>query len=160
MLWERLMFIAITSPNTWEEYATWLHTMPHQVPLPDLPKLCPPTCTFFTIELVKKAINKLSNRGIQDCAVLVVEHFIHDKDMVANLLALMFTIAMCEGCPKTWSMFTIVPTFNCGDPSSPFNYRTIMVGHSLVKLYAFILEHELTKWAKREGIQAFGHVGF
>ena len=74
-----------------------------------------------------------------------MEHFIHARDMLVELLAVMFNRAMCEGFPDTWSMSTIVPIFKAGDPMMPGNYRTIMIG---------ILEQQLSRWAERAGIWA------
>ena len=42
----------------------------------------------------------------------------------------------------------------------PGNYRTIMVGHTLARLFASILEQQLSKWAENEGIGAAGQAGF
>jgi len=71
---------------------------------------------------------------------LVAMHFIHARDMLAELLAMMFNRAMCEGLPDTWSSSTIVPIFKSRDPTEIGNYRTIMIGHALARLYASILE--------------------
>ena len=40
------------------------------------------------------------------------------------------------------------------------NYRTIMIGHTLAKLYASILEQQLSTWAERASLQASGQAGF
>ena len=42
----------------------------------------------------------------------------------------------------------------------PGNYRTIMIGHTLAKLYASILEQQLSRWAKKSGKRAPGQAGF
>ena len=42
----------------------------------------------------------------------------------------------------------------------PGNYRTIMVGHTLARLYASILEQRLSSWAESECIRAAGQAGF
>ena len=42
----------------------------------------------------------------------------------------------------------------------PGNYRTIMVGHTLARLYASILEQRLSGWAEEEGVRAKGQAGF
>ena len=80
--------------------------------------------------------------------------------MLAELLAVMFNRAMCEGLPDTWSLSTIVPIFKSGDPMELGNYRTIMVGHTLARLYASIIEQQLSRWAEREGLRAAGQAGF
>ena len=90
--------------------------------------------------MVKKSIDNMKTRRAYDHDGLVVEHFIHARDLLAELLALMFNRAMCEGLPETWSLSTIVPIFKARDPMEPGNYRTIMIGHTLTRLYASILE--------------------
>ena len=74
--------------------------------------------------------------------------------MVAKLLVLTFNCAMCEGLPNTWSLSTIVPIFKLEDPMEIGNDHTIMIRHTLAWLYATILEQQLSRWAKREGVQA------
>ena len=44
---------------------------------------------------------------------------------------------------------TIVPILKSGDPMMLSNYRTIINGHYLAKLYGSILELELSIWAER-----------
>lgn len=73
---------------------------------------------------------------------------------------MIFNRAMCEGLPETWRLSTIVPIFKAGDPTEPGNYRTIMVGHTLARLFASILEQRLSRWAESEGIRAAGQAGF
>ncbi|MCO5563391.1 hypothetical protein L7F22_017032 [Adiantum nelumboides] len=102
-----------------------------QDPLPDPTKPCPPTSTFFTIDKAKRAIDRMMTGRAFDHDGPVVEHFIHARA-------------------------TIVPIFKAGDPTVPGNYRTIMVGHTLARLYASILEQQLSSWAEDEGIRAKG----
>lgn len=57
-------------------------------------------------------------------------------------------------------MHTIVPIHKSGDPLDPGTYRTIMIGHTLAKLYGAVLESELSSYAEREGLRAPGQAGF
>ena len=98
--------------------------------------------------------NRVTRGHLPDHDGLVAEHLIHARDMLAELLAVMFNRAMCEGFPDTWSMSTIVPIFKTGDPMMPGNYRTIMIGHTLARLYASIVEQQLSRWTERAGIWA------
>ncbi|MCO5577074.1 hypothetical protein L7F22_030896 [Adiantum nelumboides] len=104
--------------------------------------------------MVKKAIDRMRTGRAYDHYNLVEEHFIHARDLLAELIAVMFNCAMCEGLLDTWSLSTIVPIFKSGDPMQPDNYHTIMIGHTLARLYASILEQQLSRWAQREGICA------
>ena len=42
----------------------------------------------------------------------------------------------------------------------PRNHRTIMIGHTLARLFASILKQQLSEWAEREAIRAAGQAGF
>jgi len=56
----------------------------------------------------------------------------------------MFNRALCEGFPPTWSTNIINPILKSGDPMDTNNYKTIMIGHLLAKLYGSVLEMELS----------------
>lgn len=150
----------ITSPEIWGQYATSLYDVPGQPPLPDPIESCPATSTFFTKEMVKKAIDRMKTRRAYDHDGLVAEHLIHARDLLSEVLARLFNRVMYEGLPDSWRLSTIVPIFKSGDPMIPGNYRTIMVGHTLTRLYASILEQRLNGWAEDEGVRATGQAGF
>ena len=76
------------------------------------------------------------------------------------LLAHIFNKAMCEGFLTRWIKHTIVPILKSGDPIMPRNYRTIMIGHYLAKLYGSIQESELSIWAKQNGCRSTGQASF
>ena len=42
----------------------------------------------------------------------------------------------------------------------PGNYRTIMIGHTVAKLYASVLEQQLSRWAEKSGKRAPGQARF
>ncbi|MCO5577030.1 hypothetical protein L7F22_030852 [Adiantum nelumboides] len=150
----------ITSPDVWGQYATALYTVLGQDPLLDPTDPCPPTSNFFTTEMVKRSIARMRTGSAYDHIGLVAEHFIHARDTLVEVLAVLFNRAMCEGLPETWRLSTIVPSFKAGDPIVPKNYHTIMVGHTLARLYASILEQQLSSWAEHAGVRAKGQVGF
>ena len=72
---------AITSVEIWGDYAASLYTVPGQPPIPDPLESCPQMCTFFTDEMVRKAIDRMKTRRSYDHEGLVAEHFIHAKDI-------------------------------------------------------------------------------
>jgi hypothetical protein len=48
-----------------------------------------------------------------------------------------------------------------GDDALQFeNYRRITVGHVLAKVFAMILEAQLSSWAEEKGLCARGQAGF
>ena len=65
-----------------------------------------------------------------------------------------------DGLPVEWTMQTIVSIHKVGDQLDPSNYRTIMIGHTLAKLYGAVLEAELSSYAEHEGLRAPGQAGF
>ena len=106
--------------------------------------------------MIRKAIDKLKTKRAYDHEGLVAEHFINAKDIITGLITVMFNRGLNEGFPDTWSLSTIIPIFKSGDPMIPGNYRTIMIGHTLAKLYASILEQQLSRWAEKAGKRATG----
>ena len=62
--------------------------------------------------------------------------------------------------PTGWTEDIIVPIFKIGDPMMQNNYRTIMTGCYLTKLYGSILDSELIVWAERHGCSSAGQAGF
>lgn len=72
----------------------------------------------------------------------------------------MFNRALCEGFPLAWSTNTINPIHKSGDPLDPNNYRRIMIGHTMAKLYGLVLEAELSSFAEYHGYKAPGQAGF
>ncbi|KAH7352658.1 hypothetical protein KP509_19G056800 [Ceratopteris richardii] len=86
------------------------------------PDLCPHARTFFTMEMVKEAIDRMT-RKVYDHERLVAEHLILAKDTRAELLAMIFRCSTCEG-----------------------------LGHSIVWLYESILNHQLRSLAEGAGL--------
>ncbi|MCO5586490.1 hypothetical protein L7F22_040430 [Adiantum nelumboides] len=86
------------------------------------------------------------------------EHIIYAADTLAPFIAMLFNRALAEGLPAAWTMHIIVPIHKSGDPLDLGNYRTIMIGHTLAKLYGAVLEAELSSYAEREGLRAPGCV--
>ena len=84
----------------------------------------------------RKAIDRMRTGRAYDHDGLVAEHFIHARDMLAELLVVMFNRTMCEDLPNTW----IVPIFKSRYPMEPRSYRTIITGNTLAQLYTSILE--------------------
>ncbi|MCO5570021.1 hypothetical protein L7F22_023735 [Adiantum nelumboides] len=115
---------------------------------------------FFTAPMVAEAIGRLQHGRAQDHDGLVGEHFIYACRELAPLLAHMFNRSVCEGFPASRTANTIVPLFKSGDPMVQGNYKTIMIGHYLAKIYGSILERELSVWAERNGHRARGQAGF
>ena len=85
------------------------------------------------------ASHRLQFGKAQDHDGLVGEHFIYARDTLLPFLAHIFNRAMCEGFCSRWTKHTIVSILKSGDPIMPSNFKTIMIGHCLTKLYGLIL---------------------
>ena len=113
----------ITDANT-----TWHvpHTSAHHLLL-----VCHKECTWSTTS------TPYDHEGFR------TEHIAHGQAVLAPILAHIFIHVVCYGFPSTWSTTTIVPIHKAGDPMGASNYRTLMFGHTLTKIYGLVLEREL-----------------
>ena len=150
----------IEDPQTWHDYAERLYDIPGQPPIPHPPEARPMSSSFFTAEMVERAIRLLQHRRSADHTGLQSEHLIYAATTIAPLIAHVFNRAIGEGFPEEWTRHTIVPIHKSGDTLDPGNYRTIMIGHVMAKLYGAVLEAELSSFAETEGLRAPGQAGF
>lgn len=127
--------------------------------LPDMSPQ-PITCHLFTTPNVRAALYRLHTRHAQDHDGLRTEHFSHGQEVLAPLLAQMFNHIVCHGFPPTWSTTTLVPISKAGDPMDSGNYHTLMIGHTLAKIYGLVLERELSTYTQAHGLGALGQAGF
>ncbi|RUU23914.1 reverse transcriptase domain-containing protein, partial [Mesorhizobium sp. M6A.T.Ce.TU.016.01.1.1] len=77
----------------------------------------------------------------------------------AYSIAKLFNEVVCSRFPRTWPQHVIHPIHKIGDTVDPNNYKTIMIGHTLAKLYATTIDIYLSDWLESAGIRA-GQVGF
>jgi len=71
-----------------------------------------------------------------------------------------FKCFLAKGFPKALSTGVVHALFKGGDASEFDNYRGIMVGLILAKLFSMILDKRLNKWAEQHGLPAKGQAGF
>jgi hypothetical protein len=67
---------------------------------------------------------------------------------------------MVEGFLEALSTRVVHAFFKRGDASEFDNYRGIMVGPILAKLFAMILDKRLSEWVEQHGLHAKGQTGF
>jgi hypothetical protein len=72
----------------------------------------------------------------------------------------MFNCFLAKGFLKAHSIGVVNALFEGGNAFEFDNYRGIMVGPILTKLFAMILDKQLNKWAEQHGLRAEGEVGF
>ena len=150
----------IEDPQIWHDYAERLYEVPGQPLIPQPPGLRPTSSSFFTAEMVERAIRRLQHRRSTDHTGIQSEHLIYAAATIAPLIAHVFNRAIGEGLPEEWTQHTIVPIHKSGDTLDPGNYRTIMIGHTMAKLYGAVLEAELSSYGETEGLRAPGQAGF
>ena len=63
----------------------------------------------------------------------------------------MFNLALQHGIPHDWSTNWVKPLHKGGDVKKVNNYRTIMIGSLMAKLFGCIMETKLSKYAEENG---------
>jgi hypothetical protein len=77
-----------------------------------------------------------------------VEFILDAGELLHMPLLTSFNYFMAEGFPKTLSTGVVHAFFKGGDAFEFDNYKGIMVGFVLTKLFAMILDKRLSEWAK------------
>ena len=72
----------------------------------------------------------------------------------------MFNLALQHGMPHDWTTNWIKPLHKGGDANDASNYRTIMVGSMMAKLFGCVMEMKLSAWAEINNKRARGQTGF
>jgi len=87
--------------------------------------------------------------------------FILDAGKLLHMpLFTLFNCFLAEGFPKALYTGVVHALFKRGDAFEFDNYRGIMIGPILAKLFVMILDKRLREWAKQHGLCAKGRVGF
>ncbi len=71
-----------------------------------------------------------------------------------------FNYFLAEGFPKALSTRVVHTLFEGGDASEFNNYKGIIIGPILAKLFAMILDKRLSEWVEQHGLHAKGQAGF
>ena len=61
---------------------------------------------------------------------------------------------------EEWTQNWIKPIHKAGDRNVANNYRTIMVGSTMAKLFGTVMENKISSWAEENSKRAKSHVGF
>jgi hypothetical protein len=100
----------------------------------------------FSLDDIEFGVKQLTNGKAKDIEDYQAEIFKIGGPILIPYLHKHFNLAVKQGCPKPWTQSLIVPIFNHGDRNIPSNYRTIMIGPILTKLYGIILEKKISLW--------------
>jgi hypothetical protein len=82
------------------------------------------------------------------------------KELLHMPLLTTFNCFLEEGFSETLSIGVVHALFKGGDAFKFDNYRGIIVGPILTKLFIMILEKRLSEWVEQHGLRAKGQVGF
>jgi hypothetical protein len=80
-------------------------------------------------------------------------------ELLHKPLLITFNCFLVEGFWETLSIGVVHTLFKGGDAFEFDNYKGIMVGPILAKLFTMILDKKLSKWAEQHGLRAKGQVG-
>jgi hypothetical protein len=106
------------------------------------------------------AIKRLKRGKATGLDGMKAEFVIDGSDALLRILQTLFNKLLSEGFCSSLVVGVIHALFKSGDVSSVVNYRGIIVGPVIAKLFAMVLESRLSFWAERKGIRTRAQVGF
>jgi len=102
------------------------------------------TKEVFSLEDIDFEVNWLANGEAKDIEGYQVEILkIGARILIPHIQKLLNQVVK-QGFHKPWTQCLIIPNFKNRDTNNPSNYRTIMISPLLAKLYAIILERNLS----------------
>lgn len=115
---------------------------------------------IFSLEDVDFGIKKLSNGKAMDSEGYQVENFKMGESIIIPHIHKLLNMVGKHGFPKPWTQSLIVPIFKSGDKNLPSNYMTIMISHTLAKLYGLIIRKRIGLWLESHDKRAKGRARF
>jgi hypothetical protein len=110
---------------------------------------------------VVEAIKSMKRRKAADVLGFRAELLQAGVEELASTLTVLFNKMWRSGeFPKEWNGGVLVPIHKKGNMGECSNYRTIIIGPALGKLYAIVVERRLTPWAEEQGLRARVQAGF
>lgn len=84
------------------------------------------------------------------------------ENHLVPLLSKIFNKVLCseKGVPKTWREGIITPVYKKGNRDDPANYRAIVIGSNLGKLYGTILNNRLIKFMDSRNLIPDNQIGY
>jgi hypothetical protein len=123
----------------------------------------PPNHTLKTdITLVELlwALKTLQRNKVINLDGMKVEFILDAGEVLHMPLLTTFNYFLAKGFLEALSTKVVHALFKGGHASEFDNYRGIIVGPILSKLFAMILDKRLSEWAEQHGLHAKGQVGF
>ncbi len=123
----------------------------------------PPSHTLnanITLVELLQALKKLQRNKAAGLNGMKTKFILDAGKLLHMPLLIVFNCFLAEGFPKALSTGVVHVLFKGGNASKFDNYRGIMVGPILAKLFAMILDKRLSEWAEQHGLRAKGQAGF
>ena len=115
----------------------------------------------FTIEELKKAVNKLKNNKSAGPDRIPGEMIkASPEHILLVLLKIMNMIKLTYQYPTKWAMGITSLLFKDGSEEDPNNYRAITVADALSKILAIMINERLEEWCQRKDIMQIEQIGF
>jgi hypothetical protein len=116
--------------------------------------------TDITLAELLRVLKKLQRNKAAGLDGMKAEFILDAGELLHMSLLTTFNSFLVESFPKALSTGVVHALFKGGDASKFDNYRGIMVGPILAKLFDMILDKRLSEWAEQHGLRAKGQVGF
>lgn len=115
---------------------------------------------IFNIHDVNEGLKKMANGKAPDTLHFNTEMLKWTKEYTRGCLVRLLNNAIENGFPLEWQDNWLKPIYKGGDRNQLTNYRTIMVGSTMAKLFSTIIENKLSLWAEFNKKRAVGQAGF
>jgi len=116
--------------------------------------------TDITLAELLQALKKLQKKKATGLDGMKVEFILAVGELLHMPLLTAFNCFLAEGFPKTLSIGVVHAFFKGGDASKFDNYRGIVVGPILAKLFVMILDKRLNEWLNNMGCVPKVKLGF
>ena len=116
--------------------------------------------TLFSREDIDLGLKNLTNRKAVDLQEMKAEMLKWAGDEAVTWIRDLFNKAIETGMPEEWTHNWIKPIHKTGDRSVANNYRTIMVGSAMAKLFGTVMENKISSWAEENSKHAKSQAGF
>jgi hypothetical protein len=116
--------------------------------------------TDITLTELLQALKKLQRNKVAGLDGMKTEFILDAGKLLHMPLLTTFNCFLEEGFLEALSTGMVHTLFTGGDASKFDNYKGIIVGPILAKLFVMILEKRLREWVEQHGLRAKGQAGF
>lgn len=116
--------------------------------------------TLFSQEDIDLGLKKLTNHKDVDMQEMQAEMLKWFGDEATTWIHDLFNKAMENGMPNEWTHNWIKPIHKTGERSIASNYRTIMVGSTMAKLFGTVMENKISSWTEENSKCTKSREGF